>query len=188
MEEWRDVPGWEGLYQVSDDGRVRSLHDGKRYHMKELRQHKVMGYMKAMLYRYPKRKMVAVHRMVAKAFIPNPNNYPQVNHINGIKTDNRAANLEWASAKENNSHAIRTGLKRDPKESNCKAVLVLNKETGTMSEYKSVNEASRQIGLSAGAISTQANKNAIESDRRMSKYYIIFKPEGEINAQEDNEH
>lgn len=104
MAEWRDVPGWEGLYQVSDSGRIRRITENYPTLMDN-------GYMYASFYDKPRKQQKSVHRIVAEAFIPNPEGKTQVNHINGIKTDNRVENLEWVTAKENNGHALDNGLK-----------------------------------------------------------------------------
>lgn len=114
MEEiWKDIAGYEGRYMVSNFGRVKSMkylaHDGEKI-MKSVRHH--TGYMIVSLGRKP-RKMFLVHVLVANAFIENKDNKPYVNHIDGNKANNKAENLEWVTAKENTSHAIKTGL-RDP--------------------------------------------------------------------------
>ena len=112
-EEWRDIKGYEGLYQVSNLGRVRSL---DRYVQtkkgnKSFHKGKILigtdtghGYMKVSLLYNGRRKSVFVHRLVAEAFIPNPKNKPEVNHINCIKNDNRVVNLEWVTSSENKIH------------------------------------------------------------------------------------
>ena len=115
MSRWADIPGWEGRYQVSDDGYVRSLVGlrGKPAPPHELKQ-KIdrYGYPVVCLRERPKKRMVypTVHRLVATAFLPSPDNKPQVNHKNGIKTDNRVENLEWSTNAENIQHAFDTGL------------------------------------------------------------------------------
>lgn len=111
MERWKDIIGYEGLYQVSNLGRVRSLgnktHPG--IHLMKLIISK-FGYVVIKLCKDGKEKLLKVHRLVAKAFIPNPLNLPHINHINEDKTDNRVSNLEWCDSKYNNIYGTR--LKR----------------------------------------------------------------------------
>ena len=103
MEEWRDIEGYDGLYQISSWGRVRNIHTGHiltPYHNKK-------GYPKASLFAKGKRSpdKHRINRLVAKAFIPNPLELPQVNHKDGNKDNNSVSNLEWATNSENSRHA-----------------------------------------------------------------------------------
>ena len=107
-EIWKDVQGYEGLYQVSNLGRVKSFQLGEGTLLNPSLARK--GYLCVELRLSGKRKRFRIHRLVAMAFIPNIENKPEVNHINGIKTDNRIENLEWVTHLENISHAWNTGL------------------------------------------------------------------------------
>ena len=119
-EEWRDVSGYEGLYQVSNLGRVRSLDRWRKNGSGEYKQKgrilnqgdTTTGYKQIVLNKDKKRKTLKVHRLVAIAFIPNPENKPNVNHIDGNPHNNNVENLEWCTQAENVQHAINTGLKR----------------------------------------------------------------------------
>ena len=98
-ELWKPVVGYEGLYDVSAFGKVKSLKFGKE---KELKQtNNTDGYLYVSLYKDGVRKLFKVHRLVAEAFIPNPDNKPCIDHINTIRDDNRAENLRWCTQKEN---------------------------------------------------------------------------------------
>ena len=117
MEEiWKDIKGYEGLYQVSNLGRVKSLgrwvykeYRGKRWQgEKILKQIKnKFGYLRVYLYKNRKAKCYAIHRLVAQVFIPNPYNLPQVNHKDEDKSNNRVDNLEWCTSFYNNEYGTR---------------------------------------------------------------------------------
>lgn len=120
MEEWRSIKGFEGSYEVSDLGRVRSLdrmvnsaHNAKRIVLGQiLRASKEPnGYLRICLSIRNRYKSYSVHRLVAKAFIPNCDNKSQINHKDGDKENNTVPNLEWCTAKENSQHAVTTGLR-----------------------------------------------------------------------------
>lgn len=122
-EIWKDIEGYEGLYQASNTGFIRSLDrividkNGRSVPYKG----KVLsgtdngrGYLKVALQQGGRetRKVVKVHRIIAQTFIPNPENKPEVNHINCIKTDNRVENLEWNTESENSIHVLKNGRKK----------------------------------------------------------------------------
>lgn len=114
-EVWKDIKGYEGLYQISNLGRVKSL---KRFNTNNANtKDRILkpsldrkGYLHVVLCKNNKRYNKTLHRLVAEAFIENPENKPQVNHIDEDKTNNRVSNLEWMTNKENRNHG--TAIKR----------------------------------------------------------------------------
>jgi len=115
MEVWKDIKGYEGIYQISNFGIVRNLVTNK-IHKGNVNRY---GYSRTKF----GKKARLTHRVVAMSFIPNPENKPQVNHINGIKTDNRVENLEWCNSSENNKHAHIIGLKNQKGSKNNRSIL-----------------------------------------------------------------
>jgi hypothetical protein len=120
MEEWKDIKGYEGLYQVSNFGRVKSLAKEWIAGNNSLRKKEEIlliprpnskGYLEVTLSKNSKAIMFRLNRIIALHFIPNPLNLPEVNHKNGIKTDNNVSNLEWCTRSYNMKHAFNTGLK-----------------------------------------------------------------------------
>lgn len=166
-EIWKPIKGFNDFYEISNLSRVKSIERIRPscYGSTQTRKERILknkvtseGYFSVMLYDGPKSgKDQFVHRLIAQAFIPNPDNKPCVNHKNGIKTDNRLDNLEWVSYSENTSHAIKTNLlipKGCPAFKNPKAIKVIgiNRSTNEEIIYNGMREASRITGVSSCSI------------------------------------
>lgn len=148
MEIWKDVPGYVGLYQVSNYGNVKSI-------------------------LYNKRKTFSIHRLVAAAFIPNPDNKPCVDHIDGNRLNNHVDNLRWATHLENNNNPITLYRKRQAAKKgflSCrygkigilngksKAVIRFSMNNKLIDEFESINIASNITGINKRGIALAANK------------------------------
>lgn len=139
MEIWKDIEGYEGLYQVSNLGRVRSMNYKNRGMVGLLKLSTLSnGYNICGLWIDRIYKTKYIHRLVAEAFLPNPNNLPYINHKNEVKTDNRVDNLEWCTPKYNTNYG------------DCKMKMSRNKKHKTPIKiddvlFYSVNDASRYL-------------------------------------------
>lgn len=149
-EIWRDVIGYEGRYQISNLGRVKSVKKDLILSPKN----NYDGYLRIQLWRKCKAIFVSIHRLVAESFIDNPENKPFVNHINGIKSDNRYENLEWVTQQENIIHAWKNGLSK-PQFNNIlsRAVDQLSMNGEFINRFPSTMEAERQTGIQRSTIS-----------------------------------
>lgn len=151
MEIWKDIEGYENKYQVSNLGRIKSLKNRYGYREKILNPPLTKkGYKRITLTLNGKKKNYMIHRLVAQAFIPNPNNLPQVNHIDGNKTNNRVNNLEWCTNGENQIHAWKNGLNKGATgmflgANNPRSKKVLCVTTGE--EFGSIREVTRVYGI-----------------------------------------
>lgn len=156
MEEvWKDIPDYEGLYQISNFGSVKSLNRNLT-----LKGNKgTTGYIHVNLSKFNKYKTFDIHRLVASMFIPNPEKYKYVNHIDGNKLNNYYKNLEWTTAKENTKHATELGLKND-RGSNSKNAKLKQEdvlEIRKLYEILTKKEISQKYGISASYISLIVN-------------------------------
>lgn len=150
-EEWRDIAGYEGKYQVSNLGRVKSLNYNNTCKERCLEPNKnSLGYLQVILCKNGKRDSHSIHRLVAEAFIPNPNNLPQVNHKDENPSNDMVDNLEWCDRKYNINYgtAIERMLKRRNGPRKERPVICV--ENGVV--YPSSQEASRQTGVHQGNI------------------------------------
>ena len=144
-EYWKPVVGYEGLYEVSNWGRVKSLKFGKEKILKPIIRH---GYYFVGLSKNGIVKSYSVHRLVAQVFIPNPNNLPCVNHKDENKQNNVVSNLEWCTHEYNNSYGTRS---KRVAEKQSKPVLQYDLEGNLIKEWVSINECGRN-GFNQGGI------------------------------------
>lgn len=142
QEVWKEPEGYEGFVQVSNTGKVRSIRTNHgRYQERELIQRirsETCQYLQVSITKHNVSHKEFIHRLVAKTFVPNPNNKPQVNHIDGNKLNNNACNLEWVTCSENHKHAYATNLRKASK-------AFLGKKCGSSSKFHNVSwDTSRQ--------------------------------------------
>lgn len=171
-EIWKDIKGYEGIYQVSNLGRVKSLgrHEvvtGNPRMKERARKEKLLtpqpnhkGYLCVVLMRDRKKIFTSVHRLVANAFIPNPNNLPQVNHKDENKTNNRAENLEWCTSYYNLTYG--TAIERTHQKQRIQVAQV-DTEGNIIRIYNSAKEAYRITGISDGNINQVCKGRRIQA-------------------------
>ena len=163
IEEWKDIQGYEGLYQISNLGRVKSLARYKKNNLGSksligetiLKQAKSnRGYLRIHLCKNAHKKAFSVHRLVADAFVPNPNNFTEVNHKDENKENNYADNLEWCDSNYNINYG--THNKRLSITKGC-VVQAFNQNGDFVMEFHSMGEAQRETGISQQNISRCVN-------------------------------
>lgn len=165
QEIWKDIPDYEGLYQVSNFGNVKSMnynHTGKPKNLTIKSHHS--GYRMVMLCKNGNHKNKTIHILVATVFIENPLNKPCVNHIDGNKSNNCVSNLEWVSYSENTRHAIKTGLRADSNMTGCKGILnplsrpvyQYTKSNQPVKKWPSISDAARYLNCPPASIINNA--------------------------------
>lgn len=168
-EIWKDINEFEGLYQVSNLGNVKRIrfinkNTNKEQEMLKVKKLRKDGYYEVALYKNSKGKSKQVHRLVANAFIPNLDNKPEVNHKNGIKTDNRVSNLEWVTISENALHSSRV------LRNNVRKINQYDLKGRYLATYSSIKIASEITGISASSISNVLAKRRNKTYEYKWKY------------------
>lgn len=158
IEVWKDIEGYEGLYQVSNFGRIKSLNYRHTEKEKIVKQDNSSGYKRVTLYKDGLRYRQLVHRLVAEAFIPNPNNLPEINHKDECTSNNVVTNIEWCMPKYNCNYGTRMERITKTKE---KGVVQLTTKGEFIERFKSIANASRETGIDRKTIREccQGNRN-----------------------------
>lgn len=169
LDEFKKIEYTNGYY-INRDGEIISITINRLTH-----QPTTDGYFQCHMNSKSKNRYPRVHRLIAQAFIPNPNNLPVVNHINGIKTDNRIENLEWCTHSENSLHSVHVIGNKPP--ITCQVpVISTNTKTGEIIEYKSISECARAYCVSTSAISKRLCGTLNQNSKRKNQLQgIIFK-------------
>ena len=201
-EKWKPIKGYEGIYEISNKGRVKSLHRKVRmseYSYMVFEEHFLTGkrtksgYIQVSLSKEGKVRQFLLHRLVAEAFIPNPHNLEAVNHKDENKQNNNADNLEWCTAKHNVNHA--TGPERRA-EKRRKAVFQIADTGETIGTYNSIRQAAHATGVNESHISSCCRGKRrtaggymwkyADTARRKSLEQIIKEVEQEVGIYEGN--
>lgn len=156
---WKDIPGYEGIYKISSDGKVISANGIRGTEISK------NGYERITLWKKGKGKHYSIHRLVAAAFIPNPNHYDFVNHKDGNKLNNNVDNLEWCNLSQNVQHAYKTGLTHHA----TTKVIQYTKDFVKVREWDSIKEACESLGLTHSNICTVCKD---KTNRRFCGGYI----------------
>lgn len=192
MAEWRTIKDFEGLYEVSNEGKVRSLDrvimrkNGKKitckgrelfFTISKVDEKNHLPRASVQLWKENKAYLRRVHRLVAEAFIANPENKPTVNHIDGNPLNNNVDNLEWTTYSENQLHAVKLGLTKpgiNYYPSNSRKVRAYNEETGEEIITNSATELSRKLGVARATVSTICSRNKkLEVPNYKCKGYVV---------------
>lgn len=187
MEEWRDIEGYEGLYQISNLGRVKSLEriDGNNHPVKEkiIKPYKTIGgYIQICLWKNGKVKHFQIHRLVAQAFIPNPNNLPECNHKDENPLNNCADNIEWCDHKYNINYGTRT----EKASEKMKGHIVLQetrKKIGEAQKGKKLSEEHKNILSKALTNRSDQSKPVLQIDKNTGQIIMEFPSAREVERQ-----
>lgn len=167
IEEWRDIPNYEGLYQISNLGNVKSFRKSTKYNCQSeyilkpcIASH---GYKEVTLYNNTVRHKFLVHRLVASVFLPNPNNLPQINHKDENKLNNNVENLEWCTAEYNNAYGTARLRKIDTVSI---PVEQLTYDGKVIAIYRSTRIAAELLNMNRGTL-----KSAIDKHTQCKGYF-----------------
>lgn len=166
MEEWKDIRGYEGFYQVSTFGNVKNVVTGKTLKQRSNGN----GYIRIELRKNKQGKKYYMHRLVAESFIERPKDCTEVNHKDLNPANNCVDNLEWVTSSENTKHAIRNGALK-AWGNRPKAIIATRIEDGKQTEYETINQAERAIG-------SRHITDVLKGKRRQAKGYVFAYKEG----------